>query len=128
MESIGVPALAHQPTRRFWAEPEKTELEDGRDTLEGGWDPPSPRGIDLERAKSTPCSNNGTGVPEGVVKGSQRSAVGGISQFGNQHGSTTRRKGETEPDEETSANEHPDILGDGLKDSGDNLSQLSNGK
>ena len=77
-EGIRIPTLADQPTRRFGAEPKKTKLEDGGDTLEGGWDPPRPRGVDLESTEGTPSGNDSTGVPEGVVEGAQRGAVGRI--------------------------------------------------
>jgi hypothetical protein len=121
MESLGIPALANQPTRGFGAEPEETKLEDGGDTLEGGWNPPGPRGVELESTEGTPSGNDSTGVPEGVVEGSQRSTVGGIGQFGDQHGGASLGEGETETDEKTSANEHANALGGGLDGSSDNL-------
>ena len=86
MESVDIPALAHQPTRRFWAETEETKLEDGWRVLESRW---HPRRVDLEGAEGTPSSYNGTGVPEGVVEKLKKRG-GGISQFGDQHSGAIR--------------------------------------
>lgn len=121
VESLGIPPLANEPTRRFGAEPEETELEDGGHTLEGGWSPPSPRGVELESTEGAPGGDNSTGVPERVVEGGQRSAVGGVGQFGDQHGGASLGECETEANEETSANEHANALGSGLDSSSDNL-------
>ena len=120
-ESIGIPALADQPAGRFGAEPEETELEDGGNTLEGGWNPPRPGGVDLEGTERAPSGNDRACVPQGVVEGTQRGAVGGIGQFDDQHGGATRGEGETRPDEEASTNEHPDTLRGGLDDRSYNL-------
>ena len=70
MESLGVPTLAHQPTRRFWPKPKETKLENRWKSLKSGWDPPRPGRVDLEGTEGTPSGNDGTGVPEGVVEGS----------------------------------------------------------
>ena len=121
LKSFIIPALANIPTRGFGAEPKESKLKDGGDTLEGGRNSPRPRGVDFERAEGTPSGNNSTGVPEGVVKGCQRSAVWGIGQFCDQHGGAILGEGETETDEETGANEHPNALGGGLDDGSDDL-------
>ena len=121
VESIRIPTLANQPTRGFRAEPKKPKLEDGGNTLECGRNPPRPRRVNLESTKGTPSGDDSTGVPEGVVEGTQSGTVGGIGQFGDQHSGATVCKGESETDEETSANEHADALGGGLEGSTNNL-------
>ena len=69
-ERFGIPALACQPTRRFWAEAEESKLEDGWKALNSRWDPPRSRGVDFEGTEGTLSGNDGTGVPEGIVEGS----------------------------------------------------------
>jgi len=94
-ESLGVPALANEPTGGFGAQPED-ELEDGGDSLNGGWNPPRPRGIDLGSPEGTPSDGDRTRVPEGVVEDGQRSAVRRVGQLGDQHGGASVCEGETE--------------------------------
>ena len=97
-------------------------MKDGGDTLEGGRDSPRPRRVDFEGAEGTPSGNDGAERPERVVEGSQRSTVGGVGQFDNQHCGAILGKSETEADEETGADKHSNALGGGLEDSSDNLS------
>ena len=78
VESLGIPALTNQPTRGFGAEQEEGTLDSGGDALEGSWNPPRPRGVEIGATEGTPGGNDGTAVPEGVVEGAQGSAVGGI--------------------------------------------------
>jgi len=98
-------------------------LEDGGDGLNGGRNPPRPRGIDLESTEGTPSGDDRTRIPEGVVERGQRSTVRRVGQLGDQHGGAGVCEGETEADEETGADEHINALGGGLYDSSDNLSK-----
>ena len=55
-ESLRVLALADEPTRRLWDEPDQEELEDGRDSLEDGGDTPRPVALDASSAERRPRS------------------------------------------------------------------------
>jgi len=107
-------ALGDQPTRRFGDEPDKDNLGNGGESLESGRNTPCPGVLNLESAKGGPCGDNGTGVPERVVERGQLGTLGWIGEFGNEERGSVGSEGETEPDEETSTNEHSDGLGSGL--------------
>lgn len=119
LQSLRLPALGDEPTRRLRCEQDKEELENGRKTLEDGGDAPCPVVGDELRTESGPRgtrqdistsrilqtassgSHDVTGVPEGVVQGGQLGTVRGIGELGDQHGSSVRGKSQTESDEET---------------------------
>ena len=102
-EGIGITALADEPSRRLGAEPHEENLSDGGETLEDGRETPCPRRLDAESAVGGPCSDDSTGVPEGVVERSEGSALRGVGELSDEERGGVGREGQTETDAETSA-------------------------
>lgn len=78
LESLLIPALANEPTWRLRREPNKANLGDSGETLQHGRDTPRPSVLDLEGSEGSPGGDDSTGVPEGVVHGSDRRTVSGV--------------------------------------------------
>jgi len=110
LEGLCLTTLGDEPTRGLGDEPDQSNLEDGRETLENRGYTPCPGRLDLEGAEGGPGSNNSTGIPKRVVGGSERGTVGRVCDLSDQHRGGIGSKGKTETNQETSTNEHSDGL------------------
>lgn len=112
-----ITALVDQPTRRLGDEPDEEELDDGGERLKGGGNAPGPAAGDTESTESGPSCNDGAREPKGVVQRGERSTMGRVGNLRDQKRRGHLSESGTETDQETSADEHAEILSGSLKDS-----------
>ena len=103
-DSSIVTTVVNVPTRALGNSVDQEELKQRRKALENRGDTPRPVVVDTEGTVGCPGCNDRTEVPGRVVERGERRTVSGVSQLSDEQGSGSGRKGETESDEETSAN------------------------
>jgi len=114
-ESLFVTVTRDQPTWRFWDEPDEANHDTGWAGLEDRWSSPGPLGLDLKGSESSPGGDNGTDIPCGVVDGGDSGTMLHVSQFGDEQWCGAVGEGDTETDQEASADEHSKALGGRLE-------------
>jgi hypothetical protein len=114
-----ITTLVDQPTRGLGEEPNEEDLDDRGQTLESRGDTPRPIVIDTEGTEGGPSGNDGAREPERVVERGQRSTMGWVGDLGDKKRGSHLGEGCTETDEETSTDEHAEVLGGGLEDGTD---------
>lgn len=125
-ESLLVAVDGDQPTWGFWDEPDEADHDKSWGGLKDGWSSPGPFRLNLESSESSPGGNDGTEIPGGVVDRSDLGAVLHVAQFGDEEWGGAVGEGDTETDQETSTDEHTEILGGGLESDTDEHDEETN--
>ena len=79
-----VPLLRDQPTWGFRDEPDESQLDDRGESLGKGGNTPAPVAVNALGAKSQPCTNDSTDIPETVVDSGDTSTVLRVAKLGQQ--------------------------------------------
>jgi len=84
--------------------------------LKEGWKPPGPSALEvLSRGIGNPRGNNVADEPSGVVEGGKTRTVLRMRQLGDEKRSTALSHLHTKANEETSSDEHAEVLRCGLE-------------
>jgi hypothetical protein len=126
-------ALGNFVSRRFWNEPDKSDLEERRKSLNDGWRSPWPIPNNIIGPEGQPSSDNATEVPGSLKKISKRSIKGracekltvinrgenspvlGVHKLGDEKRWSAMGNSDTKAKEESGSHEHLEVHADSLQ-------------
>lgn len=119
VNSLRIPTMVDEPSWRLGEEEDERCLNHWGDTLKGRGDSPSPSRLNAESTKGRPSSDDRSEVPSRVVHRGEGTSVGREGKFGDENRSGDAGPSVSETDQESTSDEHADVLRSGLNSSTD---------